>query len=105
MAAHERRYDPDPAQSSQWTVEADTGDLAATAPGLLLFVSMKQNLQPGSGRMNLLLFAGATFLIPSSLKCLPELLGSRCQQSPSMCLDGGKLPCTTSRSMCTMSCA
>ena len=48
--------------------------------------------------------SSATFLIPSSLKCLPELLGSRCQQSPSMSLGGGKLPCTTSRSMCTMSC-
>ena len=47
----------------------------------------------------------ATFLIPFSLNCLPELLGSRCQRSPSMCLGGGKLPCTTSRSTCTMSCA
>ena len=44
----------------------------------------------------------ATFLILSSSKCLPGLLGSRCQQSPSMYLGGEKPPCTTSQSMCTM---
>ena len=48
--------------------------------------------------------SSATFLIPSSLRCLQELLGCRCQRSPSMCLGGGKLPCTPLHSMCTMSC-
>ena len=45
-------------------------------------------LQLGSGRMKPVLLPPraslATFLIPSSSKCLPELLGSRCQQSPSI---------------------
>ena len=105
-----RTLDPDSSgarillNQGQWTAEAGTGDLAATAPGLLPFV-----LQLGSGRMKpVLLPPGAslaTFLILSSSKCSPGLLGSRCQQSPSMYLGGGKPPCTTSRSMCTMSCA
>ena len=47
----------------------------------------------------------ATSLTLPSSKCLPERRGSRCLRSPSMHLGGGKPPCTTSRSMCTMSCA
>ena len=65
-------------------------------------------LQPGSVRgkpaMLPLGVSQATSLTRPSLKCLPERHSFRCLRSPSMHLGGGKPPCRTSRSMCTMSC-